>query len=70
MPELNMENNIHTELQIVMFKIIAGKKDHEFKLTAISNAHAILVASDFHNKNGLIGRYYCETSTGFAFRVS
>lgn len=54
----------------VMFKIIGGVKQVEFELKAISDHHAILVANDFHYRNGLIGRYYCETSNGKTFSVS
>lgn len=53
-----------------MFKIVGGKKEHQFELNAISDQHAVSVAHDFHYKNGLIGRYYCETSTGKTFSVS
>jgi hypothetical protein len=53
-----------------MFKIAGGIKIHEFTLNAISDHHAISVAHDFHYRNGLIGRYYCETATGKTFSVS
>lgn len=52
-----------------MFKIIGGVKAIDFELTAISEQNAKEVAYDFYNKNGLIGRYYCETSTGFNFSI-
>jgi hypothetical protein len=54
----------------IMFKIAGGIKIHEFTLNAISDHHAISVAHDFHYRNGLIGRYYCETATGKTFSVS
>ena len=57
-------------VSFVMFKIIGGIKQVEFELKAISDHHAISVANDFHYRNGLIGRYYCETSNGKTFSVS
>lgn len=56
-------------VSFVMFKISGGIKQ-EFELKAMSDHHAILVANDFYNRNGLIGRYYCETSNGKTFSVS
>ena len=57
-------------VSFVMFKISGGIKQVEFELKAISDHHAISVANDFHYRNGLIGRYYCETSNGKTFSVS
>ena len=57
-------------VSFVMFKISGGIKQVEFESKAISDHHAISVANDFHHRNGLIGRYYCETSTGKTFSVS
>ncbi len=57
-------------VSFVMFKILGGIKQVEFELKAISDHHAISVANDFHYRNGLIGRYYCETSNGKTFSVS
>jgi len=57
-------------VSFVMFKILGGIKQVEFELKAISDQHAISVANDFHYRNGLIGRYYCETSNGKTFSVS
>lgn len=57
-------------VSFVMFKIVGGIKQVEFELKAISDHHAISVANDFHYRNGLIGRYYCETSNGKTFSVS
>jgi len=57
-------------VSFVMFKISGGIKQVEFELEAISDHHAISVANDFHYRNGLIGRYYCETSNGNTFSVS
>jgi len=54
----------------VMFKVFGGIKQIEFELNAISDHHAISVANDFHHRQGLIGRYYCETSNGKTFSVS
>ena len=53
-----------------MFKVIGGVKQLEFELKAISDHHAISVANDFYERNGLIGRYYCESSNGKMFSVS
>ena len=60
---------IKTDINFVMFKIIGGQRVQTFDLISISDTHAITVAKDLHNKLGLIGRYYCETSTGFTFQV-
>ncbi len=57
-------------VSFVMFKISGGIKQVEFEIKAISDHHAISVANDFHYRNGLIGRYYCETSNGKTFSVS
>ena len=57
-------------VSFVMFKISGGIKQVEFELKAISDHHAISVANDFHYRNGLMGRYYCETSNGKTFSVS
>jgi hypothetical protein len=57
-------------VSLIMFKIIGGLKQVEFELKAISDHHAISVANDFHYRQGLIGRYYCETSNGKTFSVS
>ncbi len=57
-------------ISFLMFKIIGGVKQVEFELKAISDHHAITVANDFHYRQGLIGRYYCETSNGKTFSVS
>ncbi len=57
-------------IYFLMFKIIGGVKQVEFELKAISDHHAITVANDFHYRQGLIGRYYCETSNGKTFSVS
>lgn len=57
-------------VSLIMFKIIGGIKQVEFELKAISDHHAISVANDFHYRQGLIGRYYCETSNGKTFSVS
>jgi hypothetical protein len=61
---------VSSSVSFVMFKIIGGIKQVEFELKAISDHHAISVANDFHYRNGLIGRYYCETSNGKTFSVS
>ena len=58
------------ELDVIMYKIIGGVKALEFKLKAMSDTHAITVCNDTHEKLGLIGRFYCETSTGVSFQVS
>ncbi len=58
------------EVQILMYKIIGGAKAIEFKLQAISDVHAVVVCNDEHKRLGLIGRFYCETSTGKSFQVS
>lgn len=62
--------SVSNSVSFVMFKIIGGIKQVEFELKAISDHHAISVANDFHYKQGLIGRYYCETSNGKTFSVS
>ena len=74
---MNISDNPHLHktdvsgsVSFVMFKISGGIKQVEFELKAISDHHAISVANDFHYRNGLMGRYYCETSTGKTFSVS
>ena len=62
--------SVSGSVSFVMFKVIGGVKRIEFELKAISDHHAILVANDFHYRQGLIGRYYCETSNGKTFSVS
>ncbi len=64
------QTDVSGSVSFVMFKIIGGIKQVEFELKAISDHHAISVANDFHYRNGLIGRYYCETSNGKTFSVS
>ena len=61
---------VSSSVSFVMFKIAGGIKRVEFELKAMSDHHAISVANDFHYRNGLIGRYYCETSNGKTFSVS
>jgi hypothetical protein len=65
-----MSNNIIKESSFIMFKIIGGTKQIEFKLKCISDTHSIQVANDFYIRNGLIGRYYCETSNGKTFSIN
>lgn len=74
---LNQDNNsalhktdVNGSVSFLMFKISGGIKQVEFELKAISDHHAISVANDFHYRSGLIGRYYCETSSGKTFSVS
>ena len=57
-------------ITFIMYKISGGIVTLKFNLEAINDLHALTVASDYHKKMGLIGRYYCETSTGGAFQVS
>ena len=62
--------SVSGSVSFVMFKISGGIKQVEFELKAISDQHSISLANDFHYRNGLIGRYYCETSSGKTFCVS
>jgi len=55
--------------KVLIFKVRNGQKAEYFELNAISDNHAIVVAEQFKERNGLIGRYYCETSNGFCFSV-
>ena len=68
--DMGLIKDVSGSVGIVMFKIIGGIKQIEFELKAISDHHAISVANDFHYRQGLIGRYYCETSNGKNFSVS
>jgi hypothetical protein len=68
--QLSCLGDVSGSVSFVMFKISGGIKQIEFELKAISDHHAILIANDFHCRNGLIGRYYCETSNGKTFSVS
>ena len=56
-------------MKVRMFKVSLGKEIEEGILECLSNNHAITICKDIKNKYGLIGRYYCETSTGFNFTV-
>ena len=42
---------------------------HELYYDVLSDRHAISVAVNAHKDMGLIGRYYCEVSTGYTFTV-
>ena len=57
-------------ITVIMYKIIGGVKQIEFKLHAMTDSHAVLVAQSFYNKCGLIGRYYVEVETGYKFSIS
>jgi hypothetical protein len=57
-------------VSFIMFKLLGGKKVHEFRLESISEHHAITVAENFYRANGLIGRYYCETENGKMFQIN
>jgi hypothetical protein len=57
-------------VSFIMFKVLCGKKVHEFRLESISEHHAITVAENFYRANGLIGRYYCETENGKMFQIN
>jgi len=59
-----------SNISFAMFNVIGGVKIHNFQFEAISDNHAIVVAQAFYDRVGLIGRYYCETSTGKTFSVS
>jgi hypothetical protein len=61
---------VSDSVSFIMFKVSNGKKVHEFKLTSISEHHAITVAENFYRENGLIGRYYCETEGGKMFQIN
>lgn len=65
-----MQTTKMKDLTLVMYKISGGTKQIEFELKAMSDLHAIVVANESHKRLGLIGRYYCETSTGKTFSVS
>ena len=56
-------------MKVEMFKISMGNKLHYGFYECMSEEHAVLVCEQFKNRAGLIGRYYCETSTGFQFQV-
>ena len=57
-------------ITFTLLKIIGGVRVAHYHLYAISDAHCITVANDFYERLGLIGRYYCETSTGKTFSVN
>lgn len=42
----------------------------EFHIEAMSDAHAIRLAYELHTRNGLIGRYYLETSNGGIYQIN
>lgn len=57
-------------IRFIMYKISFQKRVHEFILSAMSENHAEIVANDFYNSNGLIGRYYCELPNGKTFSIN
>ncbi len=57
------------KITFTMFKISGGRKIQEFNLQALSDSHAVEVATQLYNRCGLIGRYYCQTSTGGTFTI-
>ena len=57
------------KITFTMFKITGGRKIQEFNLQALSDSHAVEVATQLYNRFGLIGRYYCQTSTGGTFSI-
>ncbi len=57
------------KVTFTMFKISGGRKIQEFNLQALSDSHAVEVATQLYNRCGLIGRYYCQTSTGGTFTI-
>jgi hypothetical protein len=58
------------KITFTMFKVMGDVKYFNFKLSAISEQHAIIVAEDFYNRCGLIGRYYIELSNGKTFSIN
>lgn len=62
-------------MKVKMFKLkfiselVAPKEEVYGIYDCLSNNQAILVCEQIKNKYGLIGRYYCETSSGFQFQV-
>jgi hypothetical protein len=57
-------------IKVKMYKVIGGKKTNEFIFIAQSEHFAITDAESFYRKNGLIGRYYCETENGQTFQIN
>lgn len=57
------------KVTFTMFNIIGGRKIQEFNLQALSDSHAVEVATQLYNRFGLIGRYYCQTSAGGTFSI-
>ncbi len=57
------------KITFTMFKISGGRKIQEFNLQALSDSHAVEVATQLYNRCGLIGRHYCQTSTGGTFTI-
>jgi len=68
--QLTKGKGSNNQIKFVMFNINNGVKYHSFDLVAISDQHAVAVAQDLYNRLGLIGRYYCETSSGYCFQIN
>lgn len=61
-----------TEKQTVtMYKVVGGKIDEPtFEYPIASDAHAQSVCQQAHKRMGLIGRWYCKTTSGYLFQVT
>lgn len=57
-------------MKIILYKIIAGVKTNFFEMTCLSDKNAIIVVESFYERCGLIGRFYCETESGFTFSIN
>lgn len=57
-------------VKFTMSQVIGGKIVLQWTLSAISDDHALTVATKWHRKLGLVGRYYCETSNGKQFQIN
>jgi len=58
---------------VTIGKLIKRSMDvvmQEFHIEAMSDAHAIRLAYELHTRNGLIGRYYLETSNGGYYQIN
>lgn len=72
---LNLEIDVMRKLknEIVkcnLYKVITGIMYNNFYIEAYSESQAINLAYDLHKRNGLIGRYYLETSNGNIYQIN
>lgn len=56
-------------MKVRMFRVNCGKEIDISEFDCMSDTHAVTICVRRKEKYGLIGRYYCETSNGYNFKV-